>query len=155
MGSKNVSSKWVSGNLNFYDKAGNIIATFDGVNRAINFPTGAKIEVAGADVTSSVSGAAVAGVASGYKVARGVVAVTSAHSGVETVVTGLATVVACGATMADDPTTTCESVTAAIGDQAGSPAAGSIYVKGWKTLGGTPVASTTASVNVNWFAIGT
>jgi hypothetical protein len=95
------------------------------------------------------------GVAAGYKVARGVVAVTNAHSGIETVVTGLATVVAVIATMADDPTVTCESVTASIGDQAGTPAAGSIFVKGWKTLGGTPAAMTTTSVNVNWVAIGT
>lgn len=97
----------------------------------------------------------VLGVASGYKLARGVVAVTNAHSGIETVVTGLATVVACQATMADDPTTTAESVTCSIGDQAGSPAAGSIYVKGWKTLGATPAASTTTSVNTNWSATGT
>lgn len=101
------------------------------------------------------AGAPVIGVAAGYKVARGIVAVTNAASGIATVVTGLATVVACGATMADDPTITCESVTASIGDQAGSPAAGSIYVKGWKTFGGTPAAMTTTSVSVNWFAIGT
>lgn len=97
----------------------------------------------------------VVGVASGYKVARGVAAVTSAASGVATVVTGLATVVSVQATMQDDPTTTCEMVTASIGDQAGTPAAGSILLKGWKTLGGTPVAMTTTSVSVNWTAVGT
>ncbi len=121
----------------------------------IDFLTGAQIRVNGSDVTSSVSGAAVAGVAAGYKVARGVDAVTNAHSGIETVVTGLATVVSCTATMADDPTTTAEAVTCSIGDQAGSPAAGSIYVKGWKTLGGTPAASTTTTFNANWIAVGT
>lgn len=121
----------------------------------IDFLTGAQIRVAGSDVTSSVSGAAVAGVAAGYKIARGVSAVTAAGSGIATVVTGLATVVAVIATMNDDPTATCESITAQIGDQAGSPAAGSVILKGWKTLGGTPAAMTTTTVSVNWVAVGT
>lgn len=120
----------------------------------VNIEAGGALQFAGVDQTAALATAAAA-VAAGYKIARGVVAVTNAHSGVETVVTGLATVVAVVATMADDPTTTCEQVTASIGDQAGTPAAGSILVKGWKTLGGTPVAMTTTTVNVNWVAIGT
>lgn len=43
MASKNVSSKWVSGNLVFYDKSGNILATFDGNLRAIAVPAGATL----------------------------------------------------------------------------------------------------------------
>jgi hypothetical protein len=120
----------------------------------IDFLAGAQIRVAGSDVTSSVSGEAVAGVAAGYKVARGVAAITAAGSGIATVVTGLTTVVAVVATMVDDPTTTCEMVTASIGDQSAAPVAGSVYLKGWKTLGGTPAAMTTTSVAVNWIAIG-
>lgn len=120
-----------------------------GTGGVLNIAGGA-LQLNGADV-----GAAIVGVAAGYKTARGVAAVTNAASGVATVVTGLATVVAVIATMADDPTTTCEEVTATIGDQVGAPAAGSIIIKGWKTLGGTPVAMTTTTVNVNWLAIGT
>jgi len=94
-------------------------------------------------------------VGAGYKIARGVAAVTAAGTGVATVVTGLTTVVAIVVTMQDDPTTTCESMTATIGDQTSAPVAGSVYIKGWKTFGGTPVPMTTTSVSVNWFAIGT
>jgi len=42
-----------------------------------------------------------------------------------------------------------------VGDQAGAPAAGSILLKTWKTLGGTPAAATTFSKKVNWIAVGT
>jgi hypothetical protein len=31
----NVKSRWVSGNLVFYDKSDNIIATWDGTNRKV------------------------------------------------------------------------------------------------------------------------
>jgi len=42
----NVRSGWVSGNLVFYDKSGNIIITFDGTNRKLTFPSGSEVEVA-------------------------------------------------------------------------------------------------------------
>ncbi len=76
----------------------------------------------------------------------------------DTVVTGLATVIACGATEDSDPIDNPEWVTATIGDQAGSPAAGSIIVKTWQNTSGsdpTPVAATTFSKKVNWWAYGT
>lgn len=99
-------------------------------------------------------GNAVEGVASGYKVARGVATIT----GSGTVVTGLATVVAIVATMsADASLTNGNAVTATIGDQAGTPAAGSVIIKVWKPTANndtTPVASA-AAVGVNWIAIGT
>lgn len=73
------------------------------------------------------------------------------------VVTGLKTVVAVIATMASDASlTNGTTVTATIGDQAGTPAAGSVTLKVWKpTASGdcTPVASA-AAVNVNWVALG-
>lgn len=93
-----------------------------------------------------------AGVAAGYKIARGQTTTASAS---DTVVTGLATVVSVVASMDAAPTTDPEIATASIGDQAGTPAAGSILIQTWKTLGGTPVAATTFTKKVNWIAIGT
>jgi len=40
-----VKSKWVSGNLVFYDKSSNIIATWDGTNRKVSFPSGAVLDI--------------------------------------------------------------------------------------------------------------
>jgi hypothetical protein len=47
----NVTSAWVSGNLVFYDKAKNIIATFDGTNRKITVPASSAIDVASGALT--------------------------------------------------------------------------------------------------------
>jgi hypothetical protein len=77
---------------------------------------------------------------------------------VDTVVTGLATVVAVVAVLDSDPTLDPLFVTASIGDQAGAPAAGSVYIKSWQaTAAGdvTPIAATTFGKKVNWIAIGT
>ena len=46
----NVKTKWVSGNLVFYDKSGNIIATWDGTNRKVSFPAGSTLEVLGTTI---------------------------------------------------------------------------------------------------------
>lgn len=96
-----------------------------------------------------------AGAAAGYRIARGVQTTVAA---VDTVVTGLATVVAVVVSMGDDPSDDPEWASATIGDQAGTPAAGSFLLKTWKNTGGTdptPVAATTFSKKVNWIAIGT
>lgn len=81
---------------------------------------------------------------------------------VDTIVTGLATVTACGVSFAGTgPTVKQLHCSATIGDQAGSPAAGSIYLKTWKptssTNDATPTAATdfTDNVKLNWWAIGT
>lgn len=105
----------------------------------------------GAGITSQP----VQGVAAGYKLARGQ-AITVAAS--DTIVTGLTTVVAAGASMEDAPVIGCDRAQAVIGDQAGTPAAGSILLKTFKpTASGdaTPVAATTFTKKVNWWAIGT
>lgn len=96
-----------------------------------------------------------AAVAAGYKVARGQATTASAS---DTIVSGLATVVAVVASLDSDPVDDPEWVSASIGDQAGSPAAGSFLLKTWKNTGGTdptPAAATTFSKKVNWLAIGT
>jgi hypothetical protein len=78
----------------------------------------------------------------------------------DTVVTGLSRVIQVVATLQDDPIDAIAWVTATIGDQAGTPAAGSVIIKGWKpTTGGasgnpTQVAATTFGKKVNWCAIG-
>lgn len=41
----NVSSKWVSGNLVFYDVSGNVIITYDGTNRKLTIPSGSLLEI--------------------------------------------------------------------------------------------------------------
>jgi len=95
----------------------------------------------------------VLGVGGGYKIARGQHTTVAAA---DTVVTGLATVVAAVASMDSDPGDDPEQVSATIGDQAGAPAAGSIIIKTWKNSGTdpTPLAATTFSKKVNWVAIG-
>lgn len=108
-------------------------------------------------VAASEGAADVGGVAAGYKVARGVAAIT----GTGTVVTGLATVVAIVATPQSDlDGDTLAGVSATIGDQAGAPAAGSVVLKCWKVTTGGAAGNPTliaadAAKNVNWVAIGT
>jgi hypothetical protein len=95
------------------------------------------------------------GVAAGYKIARGIHTTVDEN---DTVVTGLATVVAVVASLDSDPVAGAQFVTASIGDQAGSPAAGSILIKTWKATaaGDTAlIAATTFSKLVGWIAIGT
>lgn len=97
----------------------------------------------------------VAGVADGYKIARGEHTTVAAS---DTVVTGLATVISIVATLESDPVAGMQHVTADVGDQAGTPAAGSVLIKGWKATaaGDTAlIAATTFTKKVNWVAIGT
>jgi hypothetical protein len=90
----------------------------------------------------------------GLKIARGQHTTVDAD---DTVVTGLATVVAVVASLDDDPVDGVMHVTATLGDQAGSPAAGSIQIKSWKSTDAdaTLIAGTTFTKKVNWIAIGT
>ena len=91
----------------------------------------------------------------GQRVATGQATTVGAS---DTIVTGLATVVAVVACLDADPTDDPEWVSASIGDQAGTPAAGSFFLKTWKNTGGTdptPAAATTFTKKVNWIAIGT
>ena len=127
----------------------------------LNTLTGITATVAELNILDTVTRTAaqinllVQGVASGYKVARGVHSTVAAS---DTVVTGLATVVAVVATLESDPVLDPLFVTASIGDQAGAPAAGSVYIKTWKATAAndvTPVAATTFTKSVNWIAIGT
>ena len=76
----------------------------------------------------------------------------------DTVVTGLNTVTAVVASFDDNPGDNPMLVSATFGDQAGTPAAGSIIIKTWQNPTGTdptPIAATTFSKKVNWIAYGT
>lgn len=79
-------------------------------------------------------------------------------SATDTIVTGLATVVSVVVSYDDNPGDANNYISATVGDQAGSPAAGSIIIKQWQNTGGTdptPAAAASFSKKVNWIAIGT
>lgn len=99
-------------------------------------------------------GAAVLGVASGYKLARGVHTTLDAD---DTVVTGLTTVVAAVASFHDAPVEAAKFVSCTIGDQAGAPAAGSIQIKTHKDTDADAaiIDATTFTIKIDWIAIGT
>lgn len=97
-------------------------------------------------------GSPVNGVAAGYRIARGVATTVTAS---DTIVTGLTTVVAAVANLDAGPVVGAEIANASIGNQSGAPAAGSILIQTWSTLGGTPVGATTFTLKVDWIAIGT
>ena len=75
----------------------------------------------------------------------------------DTIVTGLNQVVGVVATLNDDLTPGCSSVTASIGDQNANPVAGSFLLKTWQATANNnaaPVPATTFGKNVNWVAFG-
>lgn len=122
--------------------------------KSIDIESGGALKIAGSDRTSALA-TSPAAVAAGYKIARGVHTTVAAS---DTVATGLATVVAVVVSLGSDPVDDPFMVTATIGDQAGSPAAGSVLIKSWRNTSGTdptPLAATTFSKAVNWIAIGT
>jgi hypothetical protein len=95
----------------------------------------------------------IVGVASGYKIARGVDSIT----GSGTVATGLTTVVSVVVSPQSDPDgTNLHSCSGTIGDQSGTPAAGSVIVKCWKitAAGNGALIAATAAKSVNWIAVG-
>lgn len=49
-----ISTKWVSGNLVFLDKLKRVVATWDGQNRKLSFPSGSILEVDGVQIGSAV-----------------------------------------------------------------------------------------------------
>lgn len=119
----------------------------------LDYTNGANYVNAGDSTSATWVRVLSAGGGTGVKIVGGVASVT----GTGTVVTGLATVIAVDATLQDDAALTGNIVTATIGDQAGTPAAGSVILKVWKPTGAadcTPIAATAAK-SVNWLAWGT
>lgn len=125
---------------------------------------GDKLEVASGGVIDILAGGAlkfagttmlpVAGVASGYKIARG--EATLDGSNPTPIVTGLATVEACTATR-KSATTPGDDPVAFTVDYGGGVTAGTVNLYAWKTDGTDPtlIASTNNSAVVSWIAIGT
>lgn len=157
---KLAGTAWVQGDVLYWDVAAKKFTKVAAGNKQLGV---AFADAAAGDVTGQVSieevpGGivnAVAGVGAGYKIARGQ-AVTVAAS--DTIVTGLATVVAAVANLEDAPVIGCDRAQALIGDQAGAPAAGSIKINTYKPTGAgdaTPIAATTFGKKVNWIAVGT
>jgi hypothetical protein len=129
------------------DQGDSLVVKSGGV---INIESGGALKVAGVDVTTAVATGGVAGVAAGYKIARGSTSVTGATGG--DINTGLATVLGVAASIGADISLNANEVSAAL-----SATPGHITVKVWKpTATGdcTPIASTTATV-INWVAVGT
>jgi hypothetical protein len=95
----------------------------------------------------------VEGVAAGYKIARGVAAIT----GTGDVNTGLGTVVAVIVSPQSDPDGVgLAAVSGTIGNQAGAPAAGHVTLKAWKVtaVNDATLIAASAPYNLNWIAIG-
>jgi hypothetical protein len=111
--------------------------------------SGAKLWSQGIDISDAIGSTA-----AGVRVVAGQITTATAA---DTVVTGLATVVAAFATLDSDPSDNPLYANATIGNQTGAPAAGSIIVKTWQDTGGTdpsPTAATTFAKKVNWLAVG-
>ena len=109
------------------------------------------------NLTKTKLEALVQGAASGYKIARGVHTQVAAS---DTVVTGLATVVAVVVGFGGAPTVKQLFCAGSVGDQAGTPAAGSVLITTYKPTAVndvTPTAATdfTDNVKIAWLAIGT
>lgn len=122
----------------------------------IDFLAGAVVAFAGVDQRAALA-TAPAAVAAGYKIARGVHTQVAAT---DTIVTGLTTVIAVVAQFQSAPTVKQLLVAASVGDQAGTPAAGSILIKTFKPTAvndvtPTPATDFTENLAIGWIAIGT
>jgi len=118
----------------------------------IDIESGGALKIAGTDKTAILAAAVaapLAGVATGYKVARG----NESFTGTSVVTSGLATVVSAVATLSQDVSADCLFVSVSIPTQTGGNA-GKFTVKGWANAT-TPTASTETGTAVSWIAIGT
>lgn len=109
---------------------------------------------------SNPFGRELAGLLIAHAGAANLTVATGVHTTIDaddTIVTKLSKVLYVVACLESDLTLTCNAVTAVVGDQAGSPAEGSIQIKTWEPTGAgdtTPVAASAFSKLVNWIAWG-
>lgn len=80
----NVKSRWVGGNLVFYDISMNEIATWDGTNRELSFPSGSTLAIESGASLKAAGGALEAGLG-------GSVSVTKTDAATTTIVAANAT----------------------------------------------------------------
>jgi hypothetical protein len=124
----------------------------------LDVESGGALKFADVDKTALLAAAVanpLAGVAAGYRIARGVATIDAAS---KDIATGLTTVVTATCSLVGDPSMTHNQSTVTVGDQAGAPAAGSIRIKSWKPTAAndcTPIAATSPFANVSWIAVGT
>jgi hypothetical protein len=135
-------------------QGGDVLAVASG--GTLDIESGGILSIAGTDKTAAIAGLPATtnyavGVASGYKIARGVHQQAAA---VDTIVTGLTTVVAIVVSPAQAVTAKQAIFSGSIGNQSGAPAAGSAYIQSWKS---TYDAATDFSDNLStaWVAVGT
>jgi hypothetical protein len=121
-----------------------------GPGGVLNILTGGKLELNGVDVTGATSTGAVAGVASGYKLARGETALGGSNP--TAVTTGLTSILACAATikLASAPGVGTSLVTY-------GSSGGTMNVYGWKVTSSsvTTLVASTGTETVGWVCVGT
>ena len=144
---KTTSEAWTSGQALFWNTATSKFTT-----DTTKLPVNARAALAAG--SSATTGAVLIGAGGAPRVVGGQATTASAS---DTIVTGLTKLIAVVASFDDNPGDDPEFVSASIGDQAGTPAAGSFLLKTWKNTSGsdpTPLAATTFSKKVNWIAFG-
>ncbi len=144
----NLHSHW-EGNVLVFDAGAQAIMKIDGDLASVDFPSGAKVKIAGADVTAAVAGAAVAGVASGYLLARGETALDGSNP--TPVVTGLTTVLGFSCTLKGSaaPGVGTTVLTQVI-------SSGTVNVYAWKptATGDCTLIASTGTESFDWVAVG-
>lgn len=143
---KTTGATWAVGDELFWDVSGKKF-TKDSTKLSVR-----AVAVAAAE-SADTTGKVLLDAPGGLKMAAGQATTATAS---DTIVTGLALLVAAVATYDTDPADANTYVSASIGDQAGAPAAGSFLLKTWKQSGTdpTPVAADAFSKKVNWIAFG-
>lgn len=144
---KVTGTAWSQGDKLFWD-----VSAKKFTKDATKFPIEAVAFAAA--LSGDTTGQVLLGAPGGLKFVAGQATTATAS---DTIVTGLSTLYGAVATLEDNPVDDPSWVSAAIGDQAGTPAAGSFLLKTWKNTSGsdpTPAAATTFSKKVNWIAFG-
>jgi predicted RecA/RadA family phage recombinase len=145
---KVTGAAWAFGDRLYWDNSAKKFTKTKSSNIAIGVAAAAAQS---ADTTGIVL---LTGQSGDFRIQAGQITTASAA---DTVVTGLAAVIAAVANLEDAPVIGCDRAQGVIGDQAGAPAAGSIIVRTYKptaTGDATPIAATTFGRKVNWIAIG-
>jgi predicted RecA/RadA family phage recombinase len=144
---KTTGETWAQGDRLFWNSG-----TSKFTNDSTKTPVHAVAFVAAA--SSDAIGTLLLSERGGLKVAAGQATTVTAS---DTIVTGLSKVLACFADLDSAPVVTCDRASASLGDQNGSPVAGSILVQTWMPTSSsvtTPIAATTFGKKVNWVAFG-
>lgn len=146
---KATGAAWTQGDRLYWDATNKNFTTSAGAgNRAVG------IAFAAADSADTTGQVFIDRAGGGLRTVAGQLTTVTAT---DTVVTGLAKVIAVVASLDDNPGDNPEWVSATIGDQAGAPAAGSVIIKTWQNTAGndpTPAAATTFGKKVDWIAVG-